>query len=192
MPEWLPYTSFKTKARELGEFLDYLEKKLYCVTRMQLVGGKGRFSGIVALTHLQERGDATSSFVADFLTDHDTTAEEQKLCQEVATTFYGGACSMTLDVHTRTDGMPCSWCRYGMRTYGVVSAHLTVFQTVSALLSFILIMAQQPQIQLRAQEEVDAVVAGRPPKCRDRESMPYLNAVLKEVYRCNPVVPLGQ
>lgn len=52
-------------------------------------------------------------------------------------------------------------------------------------------MAQQPHIQRKAQEEVDAVVGGRPPKCSDRECMPYLEAVIKEVFRCNPVLPIG-
>ena len=40
LPEWLPFTSFKTRAREIGESLDRLEKKLYLVTRMQMVPHK--------------------------------------------------------------------------------------------------------------------------------------------------------
>ncbi|EPT01646.1 hypothetical protein FOMPIDRAFT_124761 [Fomitopsis schrenkii] len=147
LPEWLPGASFKTRAREVRESLASIETKLYLVTRAQL-----------------DRGDATSSFVADFLNDHETTAEEIRVCQEVSTTLYGGACS----------------------------APLRPFEsTISALLSFILIMAQQPHIQRKAQEEVDAVVGGRPPKCSDRECMPYLEAVIKEVFRCNPVLPIA-
>ena len=67
-------------------------------------------------------------------------------------------------------------------------------KTVSSILSFFLIIAQNPAIQHRAQEEVDTVTCeqGRPPKCCDRQHMPYLDAVLKEVYRCNPVLPLGE
>jgi len=63
--------------------------------------------------------------------------------------------------------------------------------TVSSILSFFLIMAQHPQIQRRAQAEVDALVGDRLPKCSDRKDMPYLEAVLKEVHRCNPSVPLA-
>ncbi|TFY68080.1 hypothetical protein EVJ58_g1237 [Rhodofomes roseus] len=63
--------------------------------------------------------------------------------------------------------------------------------TVSALLSFFLMMAQHPEIQRKAQNEVDAVVGNRLTKCSDRKDMPYLEAVLKEVHRWNPVLPLG-
>ncbi|KAH9925313.1 cytochrome P450 [Fomitopsis serialis] len=63
--------------------------------------------------------------------------------------------------------------------------------TVSSLLSFFLIMAQHPEIQRKAQAEVDAFVGDRLPKFSDREDMPYLEAVLKEVHRCNPSVPLA-
>ncbi|KAH9925322.1 cytochrome P450 [Fomitopsis serialis] len=63
--------------------------------------------------------------------------------------------------------------------------------TVSSLLSFFLIMAQHPEIQRKAQAEVDAIVGDRLPKCSDCKDMPYLEAVLKEVHRCNPVVPLA-
>ncbi|KAH9925317.1 cytochrome P450 [Fomitopsis serialis] len=63
--------------------------------------------------------------------------------------------------------------------------------TTSALLSFFLMMAQHPEIQRKAQAEVDAVVSHRLPKCSDRKDLPYLEAVLKEVHRCNPVLPLA-
>ena len=46
-----------------------------------------------ALTRFQERDDSASSFVADFLNEHENKPEEEKLCQQVATSFYGGAWS---------------------------------------------------------------------------------------------------
>lgn len=61
---------------------------------------------------------------------------------------------------------------------------------MSALLSFFLIMATHPDIQQRAQAEVDAVTSGILPRCSDRKDMPHLEAVLKEVHRINPVAPL--
>lgn len=89
---------------------------------------QGTYSNVIAvLTCIQERGDATSSFVADFLSGRETTAEEQKLCQEVATSFYGGAYSAILEVHMRADQM-CSGCGYGMRTYGVMTTRLTFYR----------------------------------------------------------------
>lgn len=49
-----------------------------------------------------------------------------------------------------------------------------------------------PEVQRKAQAEVDAVVGGdRLPCIADRDTLPYVGAVLKEVLRWRPVVPLG-
>lgn len=49
-----------------------------------------------------------------------------------------------------------------------------------------------PDIQKRAQAEIDSVVGpDRLPSFADRESLPYVEAVVKEVFRWNPVAPLG-
>jgi len=64
--------------------------------------------------------------------------------------------------------------------------------TVSATLSFFLAMTRKPEIQKRAQDEIDRVTKGaRLPNYADRPNLPYLNALLLEVYRWNPVVPLA-
>lgn len=50
-----------------------------------------------------------------------------------------------------------------------------------------------PEIQRKAQAEVDAVVGqDRLPSFEDRESLPYVEAVVKELYRWLPIVPLGK
>ena len=66
-------------------------------------------------------------------------------------------------------------------------------KTVSALLSAILAFMLYPEVQARAQAEVDAVIGHgiRLPDFDDRPQMPYINAVVLEVLRWNPVVPLG-
>lgn len=49
-----------------------------------------------------------------------------------------------------------------------------------------------PEVQRKAQAEVDAVVGcDRLPRIADRDALPYVGAVLKEVLRWRPVVPLG-
>ncbi|TDL20079.1 cytochrome P450 oxidoreductase OrdA-like protein [Rickenella mellea] len=64
--------------------------------------------------------------------------------------------------------------------------------TVSALYGFYLAMVLFPHIQARAQAEIDAVIGGdRLPTLADRERLPYVDAVLKEVLRWNPVAPMG-
>ncbi|KAH7904745.1 cytochrome P450, partial [Hygrophoropsis aurantiaca] len=64
--------------------------------------------------------------------------------------------------------------------------------TSSTLLVFILAMILNPQVQERAQLEIDSVVGiGRLPNFDDRSSMPFVEAVLREVLRWHPVAPLG-
>ncbi|KAI0640910.1 cytochrome P450 [Trametes meyenii] len=57
---------------------------------------------------------------------------------------------------------------------------------------FILCMVMNPDVLRNAQEEVDRVIGDeRLPGFNDRESLPYLNALLEEVYRWNPALPLA-
>nr|BED42941.1 cytochrome P450 monooxygenase [Trametes versicolor] len=63
--------------------------------------------------------------------------------------------------------------------------------TIAALSTFILCMMLFPEVQRKAQAEVDAVIGGdRLPRIADRDALPYVGAVLKEVLRWRPVVPM--
>lgn len=53
-------------------------------------------------------------------------------------------------------------------------------------------MALYPEVQRRAQEELDNLFPDRLPTIGDRESTPYLNATLKETLRWHPSLPLGE
>ena len=54
-------------------------------------------------------------------------------------------------------------------------------------------MALYPEVQKKAQAEIDIVVGpNRLPDFGDRPSLPYINAVIKEVMRWHLVVPLGE
>jgi Cytochrome P450 len=54
-------------------------------------------------------------------------------------------------------------------------------------------MALYPEVQKKAQAEIDAVVGpNRLPDFHDRPSLPYINAVVKESSRWNLVAPLGR
>ncbi|CAL1702358.1 unnamed protein product [Somion occarium] len=64
--------------------------------------------------------------------------------------------------------------------------------TVSAIYSFFLAMTLNPEAQIKAQKEIDVVVGNdRLPTIADRDSLPYVDALLKEVLRYNPIGPLG-
>ena len=53
-------------------------------------------------------------------------------------------------------------------------------------------MATHPEVQRKAQAELDAVVGPhRLPDMADRDALPYLNAILKETMRWHTAVPLG-
>ncbi|EGO22751.1 hypothetical protein SERLADRAFT_371048 [Serpula lacrymans var. lacrymans S7.9] len=63
---------------------------------------------------------------------------------------------------------------------------------VSSLSSFFLAMVLHPDVQEKARAELDSVIGpGRLPDFNDRPTLPYINAIVKEVLRWNPVAPLG-
>ena len=54
-------------------------------------------------------------------------------------------------------------------------------------------MVLNPEVQKKAQGELDTVLGGtRLPAFADKEALPYVNALVKEVLRWHPVVPLGE
>ncbi|KDQ54081.1 hypothetical protein JAAARDRAFT_196846 [Jaapia argillacea MUCL 33604] len=64
--------------------------------------------------------------------------------------------------------------------------------TVSSLHSFLLAMTLFPEVQQKARSEIDTVVGNdRLPSLADREHLPYIDALVKEVLRWHPVAPLG-
>ncbi|KAI0634234.1 cytochrome P450 [Trametes polyzona] len=64
-------------------------------------------------------------------------------------------------------------------------------QTVAALSTFLLCMMLFPDVQKEAQAEIDRVIGNdRLPRIEDRDNLPYVGAVLKEVLRWRPVVPM--
>ena len=64
--------------------------------------------------------------------------------------------------------------------------------TVSSIHSFILAMVLFPEVQRKAQEEIDTVVGtGRLPEFEDRGKLSYVDALVKETLRWLPVAPTG-
>jgi cytochrome P450 len=58
--------------------------------------------------------------------------------------------------------------------------------------TFFLVMTLHPQVQQRAQAEIERVVGkDRLPNLNDQKDLPYVAAVIKEVLRWAPIVPLG-
>ncbi|KAF4621608.1 hypothetical protein D9613_012620 [Agrocybe pediades] len=64
--------------------------------------------------------------------------------------------------------------------------------TVSSVQTFFLAMALYPEVQKKAQAELDRVIGpNRLPEFGDREALPYINALVKETSRWNLVIPLA-
>ncbi|KAF8607172.1 cytochrome P450 [Ceratobasidium sp. AG-I] len=64
--------------------------------------------------------------------------------------------------------------------------------TVAAITTFFLAMIYNPAAQAEAQAEIERVVGvGRLPTYSDRASLPYVDALYKEVLRWQPVTPFG-
>ncbi|KAJ6561796.1 cytochrome P450 [Mycena capillaripes] len=63
--------------------------------------------------------------------------------------------------------------------------------TASTLETFFLMMMLHPDVQRKAQEEIDTVLDnGRLPDPKDRSSLPYIECIIKEVYRIHPAAPM--
>jgi cytochrome P450 len=59
-------------------------------------------------------------------------------------------------------------------------------------MNFFIAMISFPDVQKKAQSEIDRVVGSdRLPNYSDQASLPYVTAVLREVIRWKPLVPLG-
>lgn len=64
--------------------------------------------------------------------------------------------------------------------------------TLATLRTFALAMLLHPEIQERAQSEIDSVVGcDRLPTFDDKPALPYITALVKEMLRWNPPSPVG-
>ena len=71
--------------------------------------------------------------------------------------------------------------------YGAASDTMII-----TLTAFTAAMVLFPDVQRRAQEEIDCVVgAGRLPGINDRSNLPYIDAIIKEALRWWPIAPMG-
>ncbi|KAE9382630.1 cytochrome P450 [Gymnopus androsaceus JB14] len=80
-----------------------------------------------------------------------------------------------------------------IKAMGTTSISAAADTTASAIDSFILAMVLHPDVQMKGQEEIDRVLGrDRLPTFDDRLSLPYVEAIYREVLRLNPPLPLGK
>ncbi|KAF7289932.1 O-methylsterigmatocystin oxidoreductase [Mycena indigotica] len=79
-----------------------------------------------------------------------------------------------------------------IKALGAITLAAAMETTLSALRAFVHMMVLHPDIQAKAQAELDSVVGDRRlPNFDDRESLPYIDAVYREVLRLHGPAPLG-
>ncbi|KAK7908855.1 hypothetical protein PG985_016158 [Apiospora marii] len=89
-------------------------------------------------------------------------------------------------------GDGAKWGEEAEATYVVGQMAIAGALTIgSPIQSFLLAMLHFPEWQHKLQQEIDEVCHGRCPEWEDREKMPLLRAVVKEVIRWRPPVPTG-
>lgn len=58
---------------------------------------------------------------------------------------------------------------------------------------FIMEMALNPDVQKRAQAEIDRIIGNdRLPTFDDRSKLPYVDCIIKETMRCSKISPIGE
>ncbi|KAK0439095.1 cytochrome P450 [Armillaria borealis] len=106
-------------------------------------------------------GTATPSFLASYLNDLDSVEDEEDYLKDLK--------DAAAQIYTA--GADTSW---------------------TTLLVFLVAMVLHPEVQEKAQAQIDAVVGpDRLPTFEDRESLPYIDHILQETMRWNPVIPMG-
>jgi cytochrome P450 len=85
------------------------------------------------------------------------------------------------------------WGEEGEASYVVGLMAIAGALTIgSPIQSFLLAMVHYPEWQKKLQGELESVLGGRCPQWEDRERLPMLRAVVKEVIRWRPPVPTGE
>lgn len=131
---------------------------------------------------LQAVADRPYAFVEKMI--RNGRAEESYLSKLIAKGD-GGKPQELIDLGADEEGI-ARWSAFALYTGGADT-------TVSSMSCFVLAMTLYPEIQARAQSEIDAVTGlkGRLPMISDRSNLPYVDALLKEVLRWHPVAPIG-
>ncbi|PPQ81709.1 hypothetical protein CVT25_013439 [Psilocybe cyanescens] len=122
-----------------------------------------------------EEGMAVSSLVTDFYEkkrDHGASQEEEDMIKKIAYSVYGYVIASTSILRINLPGASDT--------------------TISATGTFLYTMAVNPDVQKKAQSEIDRVIgSNRLPTFEDRGSLPYIEAIYREVMRLRPPLPLG-
>ncbi|KAF5365306.1 hypothetical protein D9758_005453 [Tetrapyrgos nigripes] len=79
-----------------------------------------------------------------------------------------------------------------IKWFGFTCVVVAADTTMSAISTFFLAMSLYPHVQSKGQEELNTVLGkGRMPTFDDRPSLPFIEAIFREVMRWHPALPMG-
>ena len=121
--------------------------------------------------------------------------KQEVVLKDTLASMFGGEISVifTQNMSYSTSITFVSWFGHSMSrhfTYGMFADYYN--KTVSALSSLFLALVLYPEVQKRAQTELDTVIArNRLPTFDDRPRIPYIDALCRELLRWQMVLPLS-
>ncbi|KAH7325471.1 cytochrome P450 [Rhizoctonia solani] len=178
LPEWFPGAAFQEFGREGREHRDRYVNGLFETVVRQMRGGEVEKPSYTSRL-LEAKGGAN------------VTNVDLELVKWTAASLFTGkpleSCAIQAHRLINRDalfqGVPP---RYSLQA---VSHEIS---TVGLIWSFILMVSLYPETAKLARDEIDTIVGrDRIPELKDRDSMPYMEALLQEVMRLCPVGPLG-
>ncbi|KAH9974526.1 cytochrome P450 [Russula compacta] len=164
IPEWLPWFSYKPLARIGHELGNQVLYPPIQFVKESMLNGTALPS--LALENLQEVENQK-------LNGSERDNAEETIAGALGTTSVGEYLPWRLDP---IEIVPHSWAD----------------STVAATMTFVTAMLLYPDIQKRAQDELDSVTGRkRLPTYEDRTRLPFIDAICKEILRWRPVAPVG-
>ncbi|KAJ8702954.1 hypothetical protein PTI98_001622 [Pleurotus ostreatus] len=110
-------------------------------------------------------------------------------CEEAVRSGKRTGCSLESVIESQAE---LGLNRDEVRAMGRVLLDAGTETSASFLHSFVMAMVCYPEVQLKAQAEIDQVLGGdQLPVLEDYSSLPYLNALIKELHRFRPIIPTG-
>lgn len=179
LPRWMPGTAFLKTAKDWYQVQRHAAWDPYLWCKENLVRDSSsifqRTSGTEPFRQNTPKV-LMPNLCGIYLQDHDplTDEEQERLVWSSLTTFEGGLDTVSFKKN---------------RCYLTFDENM---KSISTALTFFMCMILNPLIQKKAQKELDSVLGGsRLPTIQDRTQLPYLRAIVAEVYRFCPAVPLG-
>jgi len=187
IPEWVPGAGFQTTAKKFFEIQKRFRDEPFNAVLKNIVRSPIPINRVYLPTLIltpQSNGTCRPSFTSVSLeTEADKIPEELEVTvADAAGQVYGGTLYSLLYslVHTMVLNL-------------ITQTIAGTDTTLAAVLTFILAMVRHPEVQQKAQAELDRVIhhGERLPGYEDQPDLPYITAVTNEVLRWQPVAPIG-